>query len=272
MTAVESVALTDVEFGEWQRWLHATAGIHMSEAKKALVASRLAKRLRMHGLGSYGEYFSLLRSGRAPDELQTAVDLLTTNETYFFREPKHFDYLRNHILPIHGRGETFRVWSAASSSGEEAYSIAMLLEDRLRGSSWEILGSDLSTRVLRQAAVGHYPMERAQHIPQDYLTRFCRRGVGSQEGSFLVDKSLRERVRFMHLNLNEPLPDIGTFHVVFLRNVMIYFDTATKNDVIGRLEQTIQAGGYLFIGHSENLSGVRHSLTAVQPAIFRKAA
>ena len=181
------------------------------------------------------------------------VDLLSTNETYFFREPGHFDFLRNNILPDHPVGGPMRVWSAASSSGEEAYSIAMLLGDVLGKSSWEIFGSDISTRVLEKARRALYPLARHEGIPEGYLKRFCLRGKGPHEGSFLINTELRDRVRFAQINLNKSLPELGEFNVIFLRNVLIYFDFETKQKIINRLGSVLSPGGYLFIGHTENL-------------------
>src|SRR5262249_35962841 len=149
------------------------------------------------------EYVQLLASGTDRAEMQTAVDLLTTNETYFFREPKHFDLLRQQAKLAREERRDFRVWSAACSSGEEPYSIAMVLADVLDPRPWEIIGSDLSTRVLERAQLGHYPTSRAQNVSTDYLRRFCLKGTGQQEGTLLVDRALRTRVQYRQINLNE---------------------------------------------------------------------
>lgn len=262
--------LLDSEFTQFQSLLYRLAGISLSPAKKALVCGRLAKRIKHHRLDSYGDYFQLLTSGREPQELQIAIDLLTTNETYFFREPKHFEFLRSRILPARRPVSAFRVWSAACSSGEEPYSIAMLLADCLHEAPWEIVASDISTRVLERARNGHYAMERAEHIPQDYLRAFCLKGVGRQEGTFMIDKRLRSKIAFRQVNLNEQLPRLGEFDVIFLRNVMIYFDVETKRKVVQRLMAAIKPGGHLLIGHSESLNGVCDELQVVSPSIYRK--
>jgi chemotaxis protein methyltransferase CheR len=163
-----------------------------------------------------------------------------------------------------------RIWSAAGSTGEEAYSIAMMLED-VRGSHpWEVTASDISARVLQRARAGHYPMERARHVPQDYLRRFCLKGEGEQEGTLLVEKSLRNRVKFLQVNLNETLPNIGLFEIIFLRNVLIYFNADTKRSVIARVLSVLRPGGWLLIGHSESLHGVNDSVQAIAPSIYRK--
>jgi len=262
--------LSDAEFAQFQGLLRRLAGIHLAPAKKALVCGRLGKRLKHHGLASYGAYFRLLTSGRETHEMQIALDLLTTNETYFFREPKHFDFLRDHILPARRPGATFRLWSAACSSGEEPYSLAMLLAERLGGAPWEMVASDISTRVLERARSGHYALERADHIPEAYLRAYCRKGVGPQDGTFLVERGLRARIDFRRVNLNEPLPQLGAFDVIFLRNVMIYFELETKRQVVQRLIPALRPGGYLMVGHSESLNGVTDDLRPVSPSVYRK--
>lgn len=262
--------ITDQEFNQFREMIFRIAGISMSPAKKTLVAGRLAKRLKHHGLTSYKDYYSLISKKGSDGELQIAVDLLTTNETHFFREPKHFDFVRDRILPTHSKGRAFRVWSAASSSGEEPYSIAMQLADLMGDSPWEIVASDLSTQVLEKARRGLYPMQRAEEIPRHYLTRFCLKGTGAQEGSMMISKELRSRVRFLQVNLNEAFPDLGEFDVIFLRNVMIYFDNNTKREVVHRMLPLLKPGGHLLIGHSESLNGVTDAYKLVVPSIYRK--
>jgi chemotaxis protein methyltransferase CheR len=262
--------ISDREFAQFQRFIYDAAGITLSTSKKALVCGRLAKRLQQNRLSSYGDYFRLLQSGDAPQEVQMAVDLLTTNETYFFREPRHFDFLRTQLDALNGTSRAVRIWSAAGSSGEEAYSIAMTLEDRLPGTPWEVLASDISTRVLARARLGHYVMERAQNIPPAYLQRFCLKGQGPHDGTLLVERTLRNRVQFLQVNLNATLPQLGQFDFVFLRNVLIYFNADTKRRVVRRVLDTLKPGGWLLIGHSESLHGIIDDVPAVAPSIYRK--
>ena len=264
--------ISDTEFAHFQRFIFDAAGITMADAKKTLVMGRLSKRLMQHGLDSFGQYFQLLASGRCPQEVQMAVDLLTTNETYFFRESKHFDFLRAQALAARGRAQPYRVWSAASSSGEEAYSMAMVLADVMPGLPWEIVGTDISTRVLEGARRGLYTMERGRHIPLAYLQRFCRKGLEEYAGQLLIERSLRSRVRFLHANLNASLPDLGLFDMVFLRNVMIYFNVETKREVVARVLATLKPGGYFCIGHSESLNDITQAVELVAPAIYKKPA
>ncbi len=262
--------ITDAEFGKFQRFIFDAAGISMADAKKALVTGRLSKRLTIHQLNSFDAYFKLLSSGDHPDEVQMAVDLLTTNETYFFREIKHFEFMRTQVLAARSRPQPYRIWSAASSSGEEAYSMAMVLADCMQSTPWEILGTDISTRVLEGARRALYSMERGRHIPPDYLRRFCRKGAGQYEGQLLVDRSLRSKVSFRQVNLNTVLPELGQFDMVFLRNVMIYFNNETKRQVVARVISTIKPGGYFCIGHSESLNDINQSVQMVAPSIYKK--
>lgn len=264
--------ITDQEFEQFQRFIFEVAGITLSSAKKALVSGRLAKRLQQHRMDSYGAYFKLLSSGEVPGEMQIAIDLLTTNETYFFREPKHFDMLRELALAARNavNPRPFRVWSAASSSGEEAYSIAMVLADCLGSLPWDVVASDISMRVLERARAGHYPVERTTHIPQAYLRRFCLKGIDIQQGTLLVERELRARVQFRQVNLNTTLPELGSFDVIFLRNVMIYFNGDTKRHVVARVLSLLKPGGHFLIGHSESLNDISDAVRVISPSIYRK--
>lgn len=263
-------AITDAEFSRFQRFIYDAAGITLSPAKKALVSGRLTKRLQAHQLNSFTEYFELLSSGKSSGEVQTAVDLLTTNETYFFREPKHFDLLHKLGVAAAAREQPLRVWSAASSTGEECYSIAMVLADTMGSLPWDVVGSDISTRVLQRARHAHYPLERTRHIPAGYLKRFCLKGTGEQQGTLLVDRSLRSRVSFVQVNLNAELPRLGSFDVIFLRNVMIYFNGDTKRQVVARVLSLLKPGGYFCIGHSESLNDISTAVQQIAPSIYRK--
>ncbi|NYT24956.1 protein-glutamate O-methyltransferase CheR [Alcaligenaceae bacterium] len=262
--------ITDAEFARFQRLIHEIAGISLADSKKGLLVGRLGKRLRALRLNTFGQYHELVAGPENTQERQTMVDLLTTNETYFFREQAHFDYLRNTIVPQHPPRQPLEVWSAAASTGEEIYTLAMVLADCLGvQGAWNILGSDISTQVLATAARGHYWLERTRGLPAEYLRKYCLKGVRGQEGSFLIAPELRRHTRFMQINLNTPLPDIGRFHIVFLRNVMIYFDNGTKRDVVARIVQKLHPGGYLIVGHSESLNGINDAVKLVRPTIYR---
>lgn len=264
------IDISDKEFSQFQRFIFEAAGITMSNGKKALVSGRLAKRLNHHGLKSYSAYFALLESGKQPVEIQMAVDLLTTNETYFFRETKHFDLLREQAQAAKKQNQSLRIWSAACSTGEEPYSIAMVMADILEDKPWEVVGSDINGRVLERARIAHYPMERATQIPQHYLKRFCLKGKDSEAGTLLLERSLRSRVKFMQMNLNTALPHVGMFDIIFLRNVMIYFNGDTKRQVVARVLAQLKPGGYFCIGHSETLNDISTAVLPVAPSIYRK--
>jgi len=262
--------LKDTEFKQFCDLIYRIAGISMSSSKKALVSSRLAKRLTFHDLDSYGEYFQMITALDGKTELQTAIDLLTTNETHFFREPKHFDFLRRQILQTVKFGKMFRIWSAACSTGEEPYSIAMMLDELLGNAPWEIVASDLNTQVLEQARSGLYPMDRVPEIPQYYLSNYCLKGTGTQAGKLLIDRKLRERVQFVQHNLTDTPPKLGQFDVILLRNVLIYFNQETKTKVVAKLLPLLRPGGYFFVGHSETLNGISDEVKLIQPAIYQK--
>ncbi|MFC0679943.1 CheR family methyltransferase [Lysobacter korlensis] len=259
--------ITAPEFDALSRWLYDNAGIHMTPAKQPLVTSRLSRRLRDLELGTFTEY--LRRLGSDSEERQVALDLLTTNETYFFREPRHFQFLKA-LLPQLPAQPPVRIWSAACSSGEEPYSIAMTLSEVLPHRPWEVLGTDISRRVLEAARTGHYKLERARDIPPALLSRYCLKGTGPQTGTLLVSRTLRSRVKFEPVNLNAPLPDFGTFDVIFLRNVMIYFDEPTKREVIARMLPLLRPDGHFIIGHSESLNGITTALRPLAPSIYRR--
>ncbi|MGL6070728.1 CheR family methyltransferase [Craterilacuibacter sp.] len=264
-------ALSVQEFTLLRQLIYRIAGVHLADSKRPLVMGRLQKRLHELQLDSYLQYYQLLTDERHPQELQTMVNLLTTHETYFFRESQHFDYLRDQILAKRQSRAPFRVWSAACSSGEEAYTLAMLLSEHLPHAQWEVVGSDISTHELEKARRGHYPLARHEGIPPAWLKKYCLKGVRTQEGSFLVSSALRERVRFSQINLTQPIATThGSFDLIFLRNVMIYFNNETKRQVIGHILPHLAPGGYLFIGHAETLSGISEGLVSVRPTIYRK--
>jgi len=262
--------ISDAEFARFQKLIYDVAGISMADSKKVLLVGRLSKRLRQYSFTTFEEYYRYVTTGGDKQEFQLMVDLLTTNETYFFREGKHFDFLRK-VVQAHPKGKPFEVWSGASSTGEEIYTICMVLADELGiDGNWSVTGSDISLSVLKVAEAGHYSIEKTRGLPPEYLKKYCLKGVRSQEGTFMIDPRLKSHTRFRQINLNQALPEIGPFDVVFLRNVMIYFDANTKRDVVARLAKKIRPGGHFIIGHSETLSGLNEELKPLQPTIYRK--
>lgn len=254
-----------------REFIYNEAGIDLGATKQMLVSSRLNKRLKYHQLDSFDQYVDLINSKSANIERQMAIDLLTTNETYFFREPEHFNSLKELVLQQHPKERMLRVWSAASSSGEEAYSIAMVLDDYFGNrTKWEIFGSDISRRIIEKAQKGLYQTHRIDAIPKSFLQRYCLKGAGEYEGFLLIDKKLREKTRFTEINLTKPLPEVGQFDVIFLRNVLIYFDNPTKEKIIRSLVSKLRPKGILFIGHSESLKGMDLPIDLIGPTTYQK--
>jgi len=274
-----SSELDDENYEFLRGLIYSESRIHLGSDKRSLVASRLAKRLRELRLSSFDAYCELLRSKEGIEERRHLVDRISTNHTQFFREMKHFDFIRERVIPAWQarKGNTagvFRVWSAACSSGEEPYSLAIFLAEHLSPAAragWQIEGSDISTRILEKAGAGIYPADRVTGMRHDWLQRHFQKGVGEWSGSFRIKDSLRDRVRFHHLNLLEPnYPFQQPFQLILCRNVMIYFDRTTQESLVNYLSRWLEPGGFLMVGHSESLSGVRHGLQLVQPAIYQK--
>ncbi len=262
--------ISKTEFEQFQRLIYKIAGISLADSKQVLLVGRLGRRLKHFGFNTYSEYYKHVSSGREEAELQLMVDLLTTNETYFFREAKHFEFLAQTIVPQHPPGRSFDVWSAASSTGEEIYTIAMVLAETMGiKSQWSVTGSDINKSVLAVAERGLYWLDRTRGLPPEYLRKYCLKGVKENEGSFIIMPELRHHTRFMQVNLNTALPGLGKFHVIFLRNVMIYFDAETKRQVVERLARHLHPGGYLIIGHSESLNGITDCVKPIKPTIYQ---
>ena len=266
-TAVADNLISPAAFDAICKLFHRISGIQLHAGKRALVTGRLIKLAQARGIDDVDAYVDWVLREQDPAEVVKVVDKLTTNETYFFREPEHFTLLAK-LATQHRSGEAFRVWSGASSSGEEAYSIAMVLADKLPHPRWEVVGTDLSTTVVAHARQGLYTLERARATPAEYLKRFCRKGHGPYEGTLLVARELRDRVNFMTANLMEPLPEIGLFDVIFLRNVLIYFDNPAKAEIVRRVITRLKPGALLFTGHAESLNNLGLPLRTVQPAVY----
>lgn len=268
------LALRDDTFRNIAELMQSAVGLAFAPSKKPLISARLGPRLQRLGLADFDDYLALIAGHDDSGEFQMAVDLLTTNETYFFREPAHYALLEAEL--VRTRPRRLAVWSAASSFGDEAYSTAMLLSDLQQqgriGSDWSILGTDISDRVLRGAADGIFPEERLRQITPARLHRHCLRGEGESAGLVQMHPRLRERVRFGQLNLCQPIEDLGPFDVVFLRNVLIYFDTPTKTAVVDRVLSQLRPGGLFFIGTAEGRVPCETPLQALAAGAFRKRA
>jgi chemotaxis protein methyltransferase CheR len=256
-------SIGDAEFGLLRALVHQEAGIFLSDAKKLLLAGRLARRLRSLGLRSFMEYYRRVRAD--PEELLELLDAVATNETHFFREPRQFELLERDVFPrwkaeaeAGRRPPRVRAWSAGCSSGEEPYSLAMLLLSHFPpASGWkvEVLATDLSRRVLAQAEAGVWPLSKAHEIPPRFLREFMLRGVRSREGTMAAGPELRAAVRCARLNLADPELAAGdSFDLLLCRNVLIYFHPADRVRVVERLLAHLEVGGYILLGHAESLA------------------
>ena len=250
-------------------------GIRLHHGKEALIKARLGKRMRHHGLDGLAEYGDFLQRRDDEEEFSQVIDAVTTNFTNFMREAAHFEFLVKQALPsvLRRKERSFRVWSAACSSGEEAYTLAFQLFDcypPAEGWGWRITATDISSKVLAQAQRGIYLAQRLGSLPAQWLPRYFQRGVGRWAEYYRVKTSIAERVTFRHLNLIEPYSHTEPFEVIFCRNVMIYFDRPTQERLVQQLCQFLVPGGYVLIGHSESLNGLQVPLRCLRPSIYRK--
>ena len=270
------LVITDREFASLRDMIHAHAGIALAPCKRYLVQARLGKRLRELGLTTFAEYHDRLTSDSSGAELTRFINAMTTNKTDFFREAHHFDHLRSKWLPSRDPAapRKLRFWSAACSTGEEPYTLAITLLDALGGGTgWDvrILASDIDTDVLARAAEGVYTAEQVAPVPPALLQRYFLRGMGSNAGTFRVGPVARGRVTFRHINfLDEPWPIRIRFDAIFCRNVLIYFDRPTQQRVLARLIAHLDDHGLLFLGHSESAYGLVDNLRAVGPTIYQR--
>jgi chemotaxis protein methyltransferase CheR len=266
----------DEVFFRVTRLMYDITGVNLTEAKRELVRSRLAKRLRALGCDSFTEYVDFVESKAGKRELALMLDTLTTNKTSFFREPVHFSFLRESILPaLRDPGRPIRIWSAGCSSGEEPYSLSILLREAFQDSSRRdirILATDLSRRVLAQAREATYSEAQVEGVSAKLRSRYfkCVKDRESGTSRYQVKPEIRSNVTFAPLNLIDPWPMNGPFQVIFCRNVMIYFDRGIRARLVERFRQLLPKGGHLFVGHSESLNGLSHDLHYVQPAVYRK--
>lgn len=272
--------LTDREFRRFQRLIHRESGIYLSDAKKALVIGRLTKRLRALDLDRFSSYLELVEAKEGEQERERMVDCICTNETRFFREPRQFDFLDQEIFPqwktlanSGAMAKRIRAWSVACSTGEEPVSLAMLLRTHFPaadGWSLDVLASDLSTRALNAAREGVWPIERAGDIPPNYLHAYMLRGIRDAAGTMRVHPDLQGMIDFRQINLvDSSYPVESPFHLIFCRNVLIYFDRETKAAVISRLARHLLPGGLLFLGHAETVDASAHGLEHVGPTYRR---
>ncbi|GBC60044.1 hypothetical protein DENIS_0986 [Desulfonema ishimotonii] len=267
-----SAELTEKQFKKISLLIYQLCGINLKDGKQALVRARLMKRLRALKIQSFTEYIGYIESQSGKQELSFMVDVMTTNKTSFFREPEHFTYLCENILPKMNH-RRMRFWTAACSSGEESFSLTMLLREHIADSALrdiKVLATDISMKMLEKARHAIYSEEEVRDIPPLFLQKYFTKIRQETTSFYKVRDSVRALVRIGWLNLMDPWPMKGPFNVIFCRNVMIYFDRPTQQRLIHRFWELLEPGGYLFVGHSEGLSAVSHKFNYVRPAVYRK--
>jgi len=245
------------------------SGINLKEGKEALVKARLIKRLRALGFKDFDQYINYIQTKEGRAEITYMVDAITTNKTNFFRESAHFEFLRDRVLK-EVTIKRLRIWSAACSSGEEPYSIAITLLEAIQDiSKWDIkiLATDISLEMLKKAKLGVYPLEGVKDVPVSLRNKYF---VPIEGGYFAIKDNVKNLIHFAYLNLMDPWPMKGPFDVIFCRNVMIYFSKETQQTLVNRFYDILKSGGYLLVGHSEGLVSVRHNFKYVRPATYRK--
>ena len=272
--------ISDELFAKYRDLIYREAGIALTDSKKSLLVSRVAGRLRELGLTTFAEYYKLVEDPASTEERGRLLDRICTNETHFFRDPRQFLFLNDHVFPRleaeaaqTGR-KRVRAWSAACSSGEEPYSLAMSLLHRFPSSAgWqvEVVATDLSNKVLAAARAALWPIDKAEDIPLHYRKQFMLKGTGSQTGKMKAGPELREVVSFTRMNLNDPMYTVsGVFDFIFCRNVLIYFDRESKAKVVERLMTHLAPEGCLFLGYAETTTTITDRLVSIGPNVYAR--
>ncbi len=278
MTILNTMVIQDISdnnFKRFRKLIHENCGINLHDGKKELVRARLGKRMREIGCNSFSKYFRIINDDRTGEELVKMLDAISTNLTSFFREEKHFQFMQEKLFPIYekDKSKSLRFWSAGCSSGEEPYSLAILLQDNLseNGSiDIKIIATDISTKILSFAAQGVYAAKTVQKIPKYQLRKYFQYGINSQKGFYRVKQEIKDLVEFRRQNLTGPFNFEFRFDVILCRNVMIYFNKETRDALIQKATDFLRDGGYLLVGHAESLTGIKHRLKYVQPSVYQK--
>ena len=272
-------SFSEVDFRSLVQLAYEHAGIALGDSKRNLVYGRLSRRLRALGLSSFREYREYLAGSEGPQEIVRFINAISTNLTKFFREAHHFEHLRSHVAAPFNRAlradKRLRVWSAGCSTGEEPYTIAVVLESEIPGIERydvRVLATDIDTDVLTKAAAGEYPASSVEDVPRTYREFFPLVNKGADGGQVVFDDNTKALIAFRRLNLMQPWPFRGQFDVIFCRNVMIYFDGPTKATLIERFTQQLKPGGFLYVGHSESLMGMHDGLQLIGRTIYRRDA
>ena len=261
--------LSDREFKAIRKLVYEKSGIALGDEKKSLVQSRLGKLLRKRGITSFKQYLQKVINDSTGEELTELINAISTNFTHFFREKEHFEFLKNVIIPTCNHKKIIKIWSAGCSSGEEPYSIAITLFEAIKDiKRWQvkILATDISTQVLKKAMDGIYKKEQLVTLSKTLLFKYFEK----RQGYYQIRPEIKGLIKFKKLNLLDPFSFNTQFNVIFCRNVMIYFDKQTKEQLVNRLYDYVMPGGYLFVGHAESLMGLKHKFRYVKPAIYQK--
>lgn len=279
-SAHQSVELTRSEYELFREMIYAQSGINLGEQKMQLLRARLGKRMRVGSFKSFREYFDFVRNDASGDEMCELLNAVSTNTTHFFREAKHFDFLAITLRAWmtdpawRQHHHVVRIWSAASSTGEEPYSIAMTAHDVLHNTqdlSFKLLATDISTRVLDKAKRGIYPAAALENIPRNFQSRYLSKCVSDGDPAIQIRGELQQFVRFERFNLmSETFPFQNKFDIIFCRNVMIYFDRPTQENLVGKFYKHLAPGGYLLIGHSESLQTLEHPFRYREATVYQK--
>ncbi|MBF0223916.1 MAG: protein-glutamate O-methyltransferase CheR [Desulfobacterales bacterium] len=272
-----SFDLSDNDFSCFSSFIYDKCGISISSGKKELIKARLGKRLRELSLKNFKDYYSYLINDSSGKEIVEFINAISTNLTSFFREEKHFDFLIKEALPsiiAKNRNQLIKVWSAGCSSGEEAYSIAISLNEyseNVLPLNTKVLATDISTKVLQKAMDGIYGTSQIAKIPSNILRKYFQKGQGQWDGCFRVKENLKQNISFRRFNLMDTFPFNEKFNFIFCRNVMIYFDKEIQERLVNKFYNCLNDNGFLFVGHSESLMGLNHKYKYIKPAVYFKS-
>ncbi len=261
-------------FNKFRRIIYEKSGISLGPGKKSLVSSRISRRMRILGIYDSRDYLEYVIKDHTGDEIIQLLDVISTNVTHFFRQPDHYEFLSSLFTEWLNEGQRkFRFWSAACSTGEEPYSIAMKLLESTNGEKVDlkILATDISLNVLQKAVQGNYHVEKMSNLPDEIIKKFFKQTQTSGEMNYEIMKQVKDLVLFKRLNLsNPPFPMRGPFDAIFCCNVLIYFDDSVRVKLLKHIKQLLKSGGYLFVGYSENISHLTKDFESVRPSVYKK--
>jgi len=266
--------ISDKDFALFSKLVYDKTGINLAQGnKKQLLQSRVNKVLRARNIQSYNDYYHIVRDDTTGRELEDFINLISTNVTHFFREEKHFEFMRTQWYPNFDfkHSSSVKIWCSASSTGEEPYTIAITMNELVGDRyPYEIFASDIDTKCLQRAAKAVYPISSVEKMDKNLVKKYFQEGKNEAKGYVKVKDSLKKHVKYSRVNLIEPFRLPTTYDIVFCRNVMIYFDTPTKSNIVHKFFDVMNQGAYLMIGHSESLNGFKHPFKYIQPATYRK--